>query len=121
MNNPDPSASGYSAASEVATRRKRRSRFERLRIEMSKAPVSAWFGLIVVSAYVSVALFAPLFAPFGEAEIFPTTQFDICVDAAFYFRLDYFQSYHHYRRTRFDPCFSPDALGRYQCGGNGLR
>ncbi len=72
MNNPDPSASGYSAASEVATRRKRRSRFERLRIEMSKAPVSAWFGLIVVSAYVSVALFAPLFAPFGEAEIFPT-------------------------------------------------
>jgi len=72
MNNPDPSASGYSAASEVASRRKRRTRFERLRIEMGKAPISAWFGMIVVSAYVIVALFAPLFAPFGEAEIFPT-------------------------------------------------
>ena len=72
MNNSDPSATGYSAASEVASRRKRRTRFERLRIEMGKAPISAWFGLIVVSAYVIVALFAPLFAPFGEAEIFPT-------------------------------------------------
>lgn len=72
MNNSDPSATGYSAASEVASRRKRRTRFERLRIEMGKAPISAWFGMIVVSAYVIVALFAPLFAPFGEAEIFPT-------------------------------------------------
>ena len=72
MNDTDPSATGYSAASEVASRRKRRTRFERLRIEMGKAPLSAWFGLIVVSAYVIVALFAPLIAPYGEAQIFPT-------------------------------------------------
>ena len=62
----------YSAAAEVATVRKRRGRFERSWIALKKAPISAWFGLIVVSAYVFVALFAPLLAPYGEAEIFPT-------------------------------------------------
>lgn len=62
----------YSAAAEVAAVRKRRGRFERSWIALKKAPVSAWFGLIVVSAYVFVALFAPLLAPYGEADIFPT-------------------------------------------------
>ncbi|MFK8076365.1 MAG: ABC transporter permease [Granulosicoccus sp.] len=62
----------YSAAAEVAAVRKRRGRFERSWIALKKAPISAWFGLIVVSAYVFVALFAPLLAPYGEAEIFPT-------------------------------------------------
>ncbi len=62
----------YSAAAEVAAVRKRRGRFERSWIALKKAPISAWFGLIVVSAYVFVALFAPMLAPYGEAEIFPT-------------------------------------------------
>jgi peptide/nickel transport system permease protein len=61
----------YTAAAEVASVRKRRSRFERSWIALKKAPISAWFGLIVVSCYVFVALFAPLLAPYGEAEIFP--------------------------------------------------
>lgn len=40
-------------------------------IALKKAPLSAWFGMIVVFVYVVVALFAPLLAPYGEAQIFP--------------------------------------------------
>jgi len=39
--------------------------------ELRKAPVSAWFGMIVVLAYVFVALFAPGLAPYRESQIFP--------------------------------------------------
>ncbi len=61
----------YSAAAEVGAVRKRRSRLERIWIDLKKAPLSAWFGMIVVFAYMVVALFAPLIAPYGEAEVFP--------------------------------------------------
>lgn len=72
MNNHEQETSGYSAADEVGLKRKRRTRLERIRISLGKAPLSAWFGMIVVSCYVVVALFAPLLAPYGEADIFPT-------------------------------------------------
>lgn len=36
---------------------------------LKTAPPTAWFGLIVVSIYIVVALLAPLFAPYGETEI----------------------------------------------------
>ena len=39
----------YSAKSEVANLIKRRTRLERLKIALSKAPMSAWFGMIVLS------------------------------------------------------------------------
>ncbi len=52
--------------------RERRSRWEILVLELSKAPVSAWFGLIVIGIYCLVAIFAPLLAPYGEAEIVST-------------------------------------------------
>ncbi len=65
------SSNSYSASSEVASVRKRRGRLERVWLALRKAPLSAWFGLIVVSAYIVVALFAPWIAPYGEAEIFP--------------------------------------------------
>ncbi len=61
----------YSAQSEVGAVRKRRTRFERIWLDLKKAPLSAWFGMIVVAAYLFTALFAPLLAPYGEAEIFP--------------------------------------------------
>jgi peptide/nickel transport system permease protein len=38
---------------------------------LKSAPLSAWFGLTIVMSYVFVALFAPILAPHGEAEIFP--------------------------------------------------
>ncbi|MDB4223509.1 ABC transporter permease [Granulosicoccus sp.] len=68
MNQTSPS---HNAAAEVSVVRKRRGRFERSWLALKKAPISAWFGLIVVSAYIFVALFAPLLAPYEEAAIFP--------------------------------------------------
>jgi len=68
----ETAAEGYSAAAEVGAVRKRRSRMERIWIELKKAPLSAWFGLTVIVVYCFVALFAPLIAPHGEAEVFPT-------------------------------------------------
>lgn len=71
MNSGNNSSGGdYSAAAEVASVRKRRGWFERAWLDLSKAPISAWFGMIVVLGYAIVALFAPLIAPYGEADIF---------------------------------------------------
>ena len=58
----------YSAAAEVGAVRKRRSKMERAWILLRSAPPSAIFGLVVVSAYIFVALFAPLLAPYAEAD-----------------------------------------------------
>src|SRR5690606_17578858 len=38
---------------------------------MASAPLSAWFGMLVVATYAIVALFAPLVAPHGETQVFP--------------------------------------------------
>jgi len=62
---------GYSASAEVGAVRKRRSRAERWWLALKKAPLSAWFGMVVIAGYVIVALFAPLLAPYAEAEVFP--------------------------------------------------
>ena len=61
----------YSAKAEVSNLIKRRTRFERIKIAFSKAPPSAWFGMIVISIYLFAAFFAPFIAPHGEAEVFP--------------------------------------------------
>ena len=47
----------------------RRSTFETVRRELAKAPISAWFGMIVILIYAFCAIFAPLIAPYGEADI----------------------------------------------------
>ena len=44
---------------------------------LRKAPLSAWFGMIVIAFYVFVALFAPLIAPYGEAEVVSQTPFEL--------------------------------------------
>ena len=62
----------YSATAEVGQLRERRSRWATIKLELSKAPISAWFGFIVIACYLFVALFSPLLAPHGEAEIFKT-------------------------------------------------
>ena len=61
----------YSAKGEVSNITKRRTRFERIKIAFSKAPLSAWFVMIVLSIYLIAAFFAPFIAPHGEAEVFP--------------------------------------------------
>ena len=73
MNNvTDIDQEGYSAAAEVGMVRERRTRWQRSWIALKKAPFSAWFGMIVIAIYVFVALFAPLLAPYGEAQVFKT-------------------------------------------------
>ena len=60
----------YSAAEEVGSVLEQRSRWQRIKIALKSAPVSAWFGMIVILAYVLVALFAPFIAPYAEDQIF---------------------------------------------------
>lgn len=47
----------------------RRSRWDRAWSALKKAPISAWFGMIVVLLYILTALFAPLIAPYGESQV----------------------------------------------------
>lgn len=60
----------YSASGEVAHIRQQRSVAERSWRTLKTAPSSARFGLIVICFYVIVAVFAPVIAPYGEAQIF---------------------------------------------------
>ena len=59
---------GYSAAAEVGAVRVRRTRMQRIWIDLKKAPISAWFGMLVLVFYAICAIFAPLIAPYGEAD-----------------------------------------------------
>ena len=53
----------YSAKGEVSNLIKRRTRFERIKIAFSKARLSAWFGMIVLSIYLFAAFFASTKTP----------------------------------------------------------
>jgi peptide/nickel transport system permease protein len=44
---------------------------------LRKAPISAWFGMIVIALYIFVALFAPWIAPYGEAEVVSQQPFEL--------------------------------------------
>lgn len=62
----------YSAAAEVGQVRMRRTRSQRMWLTLKKAPISAWIGMIIIAFYAVMAIFAPLIAPYGEAEVFNT-------------------------------------------------
>ena len=62
----------YSASGEVSAKRRRRSRWERAVLELKQAPATAKFGIVVVLGYCLVAVFAPVLAPYNEADIFET-------------------------------------------------
>ena len=61
---------GYSAADEVGSVLEQRTRWDRIKLALKSAPLSAWFGMIVIASYVVVALFAPFIAPYAEDQIF---------------------------------------------------
>ena len=61
----------YSARAEIGKVRSRRSLLRRFFLLLHHAPVSVWFGLVVVLTYGLIAIFTPFIAPYGEAEIFP--------------------------------------------------
>jgi peptide/nickel transport system permease protein len=44
---------------------------------LKKAPISAWFGMMVIAIYIFVAFFAPWIAPFGEAEVVSQQPFEL--------------------------------------------
>jgi peptide/nickel transport system permease protein len=50
----------------AAARRTKRDAAWRL---LKTAPLSAWFGILVIAAYIILAVFAPLIAPYGQSEV----------------------------------------------------
>jgi len=71
MNTPTTPNGGYSAANEVTLVKARRSMLQNVWRTLKTAPPTAWFGMIVICLYLIVALFAPLLAPHGQAQVFP--------------------------------------------------
>ena len=71
MNTPTTPNGGYSAANEVTLVKARRSVLQNVWRTLKTAPPTAWFGMIVICLYLIVALFAPLLAPHGQAQVFP--------------------------------------------------
>ena len=61
----------YSAIGEVGSFREDRTFWRRSKIALKKAPFTAKLGIIVIIIYAVLAIFAPLIAPYGEAEVFP--------------------------------------------------
>ncbi len=61
----------YSATGEVGAAIEKRTIWSRFILDFKKSPYTARFGLIVVSLYIFVALFAPWLAPYGESQVFP--------------------------------------------------
>jgi peptide/nickel transport system permease protein len=62
----------YSAAAESGNLHERRSRWANFKLTMRKSPYTARFGMLVIGVYAVVAIFAPMLAPYGEAQIFPS-------------------------------------------------
>jgi len=61
----------YSAIGEVSSVIEQRSFWDRAKITLKKSPFTARFGMVIIFIYVVLAIFAPLIAPYGEAEVFP--------------------------------------------------
>ena len=61
----------YSATAESGNVYERRSRWTKIKLAARKSPYTARFGVTVILFYVLVALLAPVFAPYGEAQVFP--------------------------------------------------
>jgi peptide/nickel transport system permease protein len=61
----------YLATAESGNVYERRSRWTKIKLAARKSPYTARFGVTVIVFYVLVALLAPVFAPYGEAQVFP--------------------------------------------------
>ena len=64
----DVAAAGAASADAAPPRVQQESRWTVLRRMFRTAPLTAWFGMIVILLYVFTALFADLIAPFSETE-----------------------------------------------------
>ena len=70
MITPNSNDGSYSAADEVTLVKARRSVLQNIWRTLKTAPPTAWFGMVVITLYLIVALFAPLLAPHGQAQVF---------------------------------------------------
>jgi peptide/nickel transport system permease protein len=61
--------------------RRRRPSLRRTATALKRAPLSVWFGLAVIAVYATVAIFAPLIAPYGEAAVVSAQPFAPWSDA----------------------------------------
>ena len=61
----------YSVTGEVGSIRENRTLWKKFKILMKKSPITARIGIVIILFYTILALFAPLIAPYGEAEVFP--------------------------------------------------
>jgi peptide/nickel transport system permease protein len=53
----------------------RRTAAQNIWRDLRKAPISAWFGMIVIALYIILAVFAPVIAPYGEAQVVSDTPY----------------------------------------------
>jgi peptide/nickel transport system permease protein len=56
-------------APDIRSVRARRTVWENTRRTLASAPLTAWFGMIVILIYAFAALFAPWIAPYGESDV----------------------------------------------------
>lgn len=56
-------------APDIRSVRARRTFWENARRTLATAPISAWFGMVIIVIYATAAIFAPWIAHYGEAEI----------------------------------------------------
>ena len=56
-------------APDIRSVRARRTFGQNVKRTLATAPISAWFGMIIIVIYAIAAIFAPIIAPYGEAEI----------------------------------------------------
>ncbi len=66
---PGPGALAEAALDDAKALPRRRTAAQSAWRLLKSAPLTAWFGMIVIAAYVVVSVFAPRIAPYGEAEI----------------------------------------------------
>jgi peptide/nickel transport system permease protein len=64
-----PAATGSGKAAASISQRRQRSKLGNAWRAFAKAPMSAKFGMLVIALYVFAAIFAPIIAPYGEAEV----------------------------------------------------
>jgi len=65
----DPDRPEEVVLAEAVPAPRRRTRWETAWRELRRAPPTAWFGLAVILCYFTLAVFAPVFAPYGQNEL----------------------------------------------------
>ncbi len=66
---PEVAAAEVISTAAVKPPRPSRTRLQFVLRELRRAPLTAWFGIIVIAAYLLVAVFAPVLAPYGQSEL----------------------------------------------------